>query len=103
MQREPELIVDNEDLWNFVRFAGEDHNTYRTLVAFLNMLTALVRLSSEIESAYRLHNFRQFIFHVVNLQINQMSLIGLFISKCFCFQSITVIESYSNLVLLWLL
>ena len=43
LQREPELILDNEDLWNFVRFAGEDHTNYRTLVAFLNLLTALVK------------------------------------------------------------
>ena len=52
--------MDNEDLWNFVRFAGEDHNTYRTLVAFLNMLTALVRQLSEIDSDYRFHT--QFLF-----------------------------------------
>jgi nuclear pore complex protein Nup205 len=49
-QREPELIIDNEDLWNFVRFAGEDHTSYWTLVAFLNMLTSLVkRISSVID------------------------------------------------------
>lgn len=43
LQREPEHILDNEDLWNFVRFAGEEHTNYRTLVAFLNLLTALVK------------------------------------------------------------
>lgn len=43
MQRQPNLILDNEDLWNFVQFAGEDQTSHWTLVAFLNMLTALVR------------------------------------------------------------
>jgi hypothetical protein len=33
-----------------VRFAGEDHTSYWTLVAFLNMLTSLVkRISSVID------------------------------------------------------
>ncbi|KAG0620095.1 hypothetical protein M758_4G188900 [Ceratodon purpureus] len=53
-QREPELIVENEDLWNFVRFAGEDHNTYRTLVAFLNMLTALAASEEGAKEVYQL-------------------------------------------------
>lgn len=53
--------MENEDLWNFVRFAGEDHNTYRTLVAFLNMLTALVRMPSEIENDYKLRNLSTFL------------------------------------------
>lgn len=53
-QREPDLVVDNEDLWNFVRFAGEDHSSYRTLVAFLNMLTALAASEEGAKKVYRL-------------------------------------------------
>jgi len=43
MQRGPELVINNDGLWNFVYFAGEGHISYFTLVAFLDMLTALVR------------------------------------------------------------
>lgn len=53
-QREPELIMDNDDLWNFVRFAGEDHNTYHTLVAFLNMLTALAASEEGAKKIYQM-------------------------------------------------
>lgn len=44
MQRGLELVINNNDLWNFVYFAGEGHTSYFTLVAFLDMLTALVRI-----------------------------------------------------------
>lgn len=37
-------MIGNEVVWNFVRFAGEEHTSYVTLVAFLHMLTALVLL-----------------------------------------------------------
>jgi len=53
-QREPELIIDNEDLWNFVRFAGEDHTSYWTLVAFLNMLTSLASSEEGAKRVYQL-------------------------------------------------
>lgn len=39
-QRESELIIDNEDLWSFVQFAG-GHTSYFTVVAFLDMLASL--------------------------------------------------------------
>lgn len=32
----------NDVLWTFVNFAGEDHNNFQTLVAFLKMLSTLV-------------------------------------------------------------
>ncbi|GLJ05177.1 hypothetical protein SUGI_0012850 [Cryptomeria japonica] len=40
-QREPGLTDGNEALWNFVCFAGEDHSSYQTLVAFLSLLSTL--------------------------------------------------------------
>lgn len=40
-QKEPELLSGNEVVWTFVNFAGEDHNNFHTLVAFLKMLGAL--------------------------------------------------------------
>lgn len=42
-QKEPELLSGNDVLWTFVNFAGEDHTNFQTLVAFLNMLSTLVR------------------------------------------------------------
>lgn len=32
----------NDVLWTFINFAGEDHNNFQTLVAFLKMLRTLV-------------------------------------------------------------
>ncbi|XP_057538767.1 nuclear pore complex protein NUP205 isoform X1 [Amaranthus tricolor] len=40
-QKEPELLSGNDVVWTFVNFAGEDHNNFHTLVAFLKMLGAL--------------------------------------------------------------
>ncbi|XP_026441870.1 nuclear pore complex protein NUP205-like isoform X2 [Papaver somniferum] len=40
-QKEPHLLSDNEVLWTFVNFAGEDHTNVLTLVAFLKMLSTL--------------------------------------------------------------
>ncbi|KAJ0987901.1 hypothetical protein J5N97_006257 [Dioscorea zingiberensis] len=40
-QKEPELLYGNEDLWAFINFAGEDHTSIQTLVAFLRMLSTL--------------------------------------------------------------
>ncbi|KAL3535856.1 hypothetical protein ACH5RR_004317 [Cinchona calisaya] len=40
-QKEPELLSGNDVLWTFVNFAGEDHTNFKTLVAFLNMLSTL--------------------------------------------------------------
>ncbi|KAI5084575.1 hypothetical protein GOP47_0000744 [Adiantum capillus-veneris] len=40
-QREPELTVDNDALWNFARFVSENHTNHVSLVAFLAMLTGL--------------------------------------------------------------
>ncbi|KAL6888297.1 hypothetical protein ACP4OV_009323 [Aristida adscensionis] len=48
-QKEPELIHGNEELWNFVIYAGEDHSNTQTLVAFLGLLSTLA--SSEVGAA----------------------------------------------------
>ncbi|KAL1816058.1 hypothetical protein ACET3Z_018632 [Daucus carota] len=40
-QKEPELLSGNDVLWTFVNFAGEDHNNFQTLVAFLKLLSTL--------------------------------------------------------------
>ncbi|CAM6098602.1 unnamed protein product [Calypogeia fissa] len=53
-QRAPELTLDNDLLWNFVRFAGEDHTTHLTLVAFLNMLTSLASNEDTGKKVYQL-------------------------------------------------
>ncbi|KAH9317382.1 hypothetical protein KI387_019151, partial [Taxus chinensis] len=55
-QREPGLTDGNEALWNFVCFAGEDHSSYQTLVAFLSLLSTLA--SSE-EGAKRVFQLLQ--------------------------------------------
>lgn len=41
-QKEPELVLGNEELWTFVIYAGEDHTNTQTLVAFLGLLSTLV-------------------------------------------------------------
>lgn len=43
-QKEPELVHGNEELWTFVIYAGEDHTNTQTLVAFLGLLSTLVRV-----------------------------------------------------------
>eukprot|EP01018_Ginkgo_biloba_P012319 Gb_31636 [translate_table: standard] len=53
-QREPELTNGNEALWNFVRFAGEDHSNYQTLVAFLSMLTTLASSEEGSKKVFQL-------------------------------------------------
>ncbi|KAL2621518.1 hypothetical protein R1flu_001723 [Riccia fluitans] len=53
-QREPELALENDLLWNFVRFAGEDHTSYLTLVAFLDMLTSLASNEDTAKKIYQL-------------------------------------------------
>lgn len=53
-QREPELVLDNNDLWSFVHFAGECHSSYFTLVAFLDMLTALAECKEGAGKVYDL-------------------------------------------------
>ncbi|KAK4397041.1 Nuclear pore complex protein, partial [Sesamum angolense] len=40
-QKEPELLSGNDVIWTFVKFAGEDHTNFQTLVAFLKMLSTL--------------------------------------------------------------
>ncbi|KMZ59250.1 hypothetical protein ZOSMA_6G01850 [Zostera marina] len=40
-KKEPDLLFDNDDLWTFVNFAGEDHTNIQTLVAFLGLLSTL--------------------------------------------------------------
>ncbi|GKA84110.1 nuclear pore complex protein NUP205 [Tanacetum coccineum] len=42
-EKEPELLSGNDVLWTFVKFAGEDHTNFQTLVAFLKMLSTLGR------------------------------------------------------------
>ncbi|BBN13132.1 nuclear pore complex protein Nup205 [Marchantia polymorpha subsp. ruderalis] len=53
-QREPELTLENDLLWNFVRFSGEDHTSHLTLVAFLNMLTSLASNEDTAKKVYQL-------------------------------------------------
>ncbi|RLN07047.1 hypothetical protein C2845_PM11G20510 [Panicum miliaceum] len=48
-QKEPELVHGNEELWNFVIYAGEDHTNTQTLVAFLGLLSTLA--STEVGAA----------------------------------------------------
>ncbi|KAK6156483.1 hypothetical protein DH2020_010731 [Rehmannia glutinosa] len=40
-QKEPELLSGNDVIWTFVKFSGEDHTNFQTLVAFLKMLSTL--------------------------------------------------------------
>lgn len=42
LQKEPELLSGNDVIWTFVKFSGEDHTNFQTLVAFLKMLGTLV-------------------------------------------------------------
>ncbi|EPS70812.1 hypothetical protein M569_03946, partial [Genlisea aurea] len=40
-KNEPELLSGNDAVWTFVKFAGEEHTNFHTLVAFLRMLSSL--------------------------------------------------------------
>ncbi|KAL8483667.1 hypothetical protein ACS0TY_026375 [Phlomoides rotata] len=40
-RKEPELLSGNDVIWTFVKFSGEDHTNFQTLVAFLKMLGTL--------------------------------------------------------------
>ncbi|KAL8040622.1 hypothetical protein ABFX02_10G109900 [Erythranthe guttata] len=42
-QKEPQLLSGNDVIWTFVKFSGEDHTNFQTLVAFLKMLSTLAR------------------------------------------------------------
>ncbi|XP_042499811.1 nuclear pore complex protein NUP205 [Macadamia integrifolia] len=53
-QKEPELLSNNEVLWTFVNFAGEDHTNFQTLVAFLKMLSALASTQEGASKVYEL-------------------------------------------------
>lgn len=53
-QQAPELTLENDVLWNFVRFASEDHTSHVTLVAFLTMLTALASSEEGAKKVYLL-------------------------------------------------
>lgn len=55
-QKEPELLAGNDVLWTFVNFAGEDHTSFQTLVAFLKMLSTL---ASSQEGASRVFDMLQ--------------------------------------------
>ncbi|KAG0583450.1 hypothetical protein KC19_3G136800 [Ceratodon purpureus] len=51
-KRGPELVVNSNDLWSFVYFAGEGHTSYLSLVAFLDMLTALAECKEGAGKVY---------------------------------------------------
>ncbi|XWS17148.1 hypothetical protein CRYUN_Cryun33cG0043500 [Craigia yunnanensis] len=53
-QKESELLSVNDVLWTFVNFAGEDHTNFQTLVAFLNMLSALASSQQGASKVYEL-------------------------------------------------
>ncbi|KAH7280638.1 hypothetical protein KP509_36G007000 [Ceratopteris richardii] len=53
-QHEPELTVENDVLWNFARFVSENHTNHVTLVAFLEMLTALASTEEGSRKVYML-------------------------------------------------
>jgi hypothetical protein len=42
-QKEPELLHGNDEVWQFVIHAGEDHTNIQTLVSFLRLLSTLVK------------------------------------------------------------
>ncbi|KAI4380661.1 hypothetical protein MLD38_006828 [Melastoma candidum] len=53
-EREPELLSGNDVLWTFVTFAGEDHTSIQTLVAFLRMLSTLASSEEGASKVYEL-------------------------------------------------
>eukprot|EP00850_Spirogloea_muscicola_P008062 SM000042S15329 [mRNA] locus=s42:324092:335562:- [translate_table: standard] len=51
---EPSLAEDNQPLWAFVLYAGEDHRGWHTLVAFLHMLAELATGEDGAREVHRL-------------------------------------------------
>ncbi|KAH7657158.1 nuclear pore complex protein Nup205 protein [Dioscorea alata] len=59
-QKEPELLYGNEDLWAFIKFAGEDHTSIQTLVAFLRMLGTLASNEEGASKVFELLQSKMF-------------------------------------------
>ncbi|XP_020571506.1 nuclear pore complex protein NUP205-like [Phalaenopsis equestris] len=59
-QRQPELVLGNEDLWSFVNFAGEDLANIPTLVAFLGMLKTLAATEEGASKVFELLQGKMF-------------------------------------------
>nr|GEW31502.1 nuclear pore complex protein NUP205 [Tanacetum cinerariifolium] len=59
-EKEPELTSGNDVLWTFVKFAGEDHTNFQTLVAFLKMLSTLASSEEGASKVYELLQGRTF-------------------------------------------
>ncbi|KAL2479697.1 Nuclear pore complex protein [Abeliophyllum distichum] len=59
-QKEPELLSGNDVLWTFVKFAGEDHTNFQTLVAFLKMLSTLACNTEGAAKVFELLNGKTF-------------------------------------------
>ncbi|XP_078177488.1 nuclear pore complex protein (DUF3414) isoform X2 [Carex rostrata] len=55
-EKEPELLHGNDEVWQFVIHAGEDHNNIHTLVSFLRLLSTL---ALDEEGATRVHGLLQ--------------------------------------------
>ncbi|KAK4487351.1 hypothetical protein RD792_006029 [Penstemon davidsonii] len=53
-QKVPELLSGNDVIWTFVKFAGEDHTNFQTLVAFLKMLSTLACNSEGASKVFEL-------------------------------------------------
>ncbi|KAL6558481.1 hypothetical protein OROMI_018831 [Orobanche minor] len=54
--KEPELLSSNDVIWTFVKFSGEEHTNFQTLVAFLKMLSTL---ACNMEGAFRVFELLQ--------------------------------------------
>ncbi|KAI3814618.1 hypothetical protein L1987_14258 [Smallanthus sonchifolius] len=59
-EKEPELLSGNDVLWTFVKFVGEDHTNFQTLVAFLKMLSTLASSEDSASKVYELLQGRTF-------------------------------------------
>ncbi|KAK9060723.1 hypothetical protein SSX86_021429 [Deinandra increscens subsp. villosa] len=59
-EKEPELLSGNDVLWTFVKFVGEDHTNFQTLVAFLKMLSTLASSEDGASKVYELLQGRTF-------------------------------------------
>lgn len=59
-QKEPELLSGNDVLWTFVNFAGEDHNNFQTLVAFLKLLSTLASTEEGASKVFDLLHSKTF-------------------------------------------
>ncbi|KAJ4808768.1 nuclear pore complex protein (DUF3414) [Rhynchospora pubera] len=55
-QKVPELLHGNDEMWQFVIHAGEDHTNIQTLISFLRLLSTL---ASDEEGAARVHELLQ--------------------------------------------